>query len=64
MAGEARKAWKRIHRASRIARREAGKALMDAAFYGTGIVAVPKDGADPYHVPIQEFLVRREGRGS
>ena len=49
----AKQRWKIIHRAMRIARREANKASVDCMMYGTGVVRITSDGAK--HVPLSDI---------
>ena len=51
----ARQWWKMYYRLLRVTKRETHKATMDLILYGTGAVFVPKNGDDPYHVPIEKL---------
>ena len=56
-----KKRWKQIHRALRVARREALKASMDVVVFGVGAVFVDENGVAK-RVQVRE-LMRREKRG-
>lgn len=52
-----RPTWRMFHRLERIAAREAAKAFIDVAIYGTGFVRTGADVPDfVAHIPYQEIF--------
>lgn len=57
-----REQWKISYRRLRVVRREQRKANWDTMMFGTGVVVVPSNGSDPYHVPLEEVQFTKTER--